>query len=245
MGNIDKVSVIIPTFNRFKYLLNAIESVRNQTYTNIEIIVINDCSTQKEYYEYDYSLAFGDSFTIIHLDKNSKNKFSFACAGYVRNCGIEVSTGKYIAFLDDDDIWFPNKIELQIKAMHSSGCKMSCTDGLIGYGIYDKNNTYQKYNAEYFYNTLQSIYKNKGSKLLENGFPKIWDYNFLNIHNCCICSSIIIEKLILDKINNFKNVLNGQEDYDCWLRALIHTNCVYVNDICFYYDNGHGDGQNY
>jgi len=49
----------------------------------------------------------------------------------------------------------------------------------------------------------------------------------------------------LDKINNFKFVKNGQEDYDCWLIALQHTDSVYVKDICFYYDGGHGDGQNY
>jgi glycosyltransferase involved in cell wall biosynthesis len=226
-------------------LLNAIESVKNQTYSNIEIIVVNDCSTQKEYYEYDFKEKYGDNFTIIHLEQNSKSKFGFACAAYVRNFAIEKSTGKYIAFLDDDDSWFPNKLDLQLKAMNNTGCKMSCTDGLIGNGIYDKNKTYQKYNAECNYNVLQNIYKNKGSKLLENGFPEIWDYEFINIHNCCICSSVIIEKHLLENINYMKNVINGQEDYDCWLRILKHTNCIYINDICFYYDVGHGDGQNY
>ena len=42
-----------------------------------------------------------------------------------------------------------------------------------------------------------------------------------------------------------KCVKNGEEDYDCWLRALNHTDSVYVNDVCFYYDAGHGDGRNY
>ena len=241
---IDKVSVIIPTYNRFKYLLNAIESVKNQTYTNIEIIVVNDCSTQKEYYEYDFKEKYGDIFTIIHLEQNSKSKFGFGCAGYVRNCGIEQSTGKYIAFLDDDDIWFPNKLELQIKAMNNAGCKMSCTEGLIGNGIYNQNTKYKKYNSEFYYNDLQNIYKNKGSKLLENGFPEIWNYEFINIHNCCICSSVIIEKDIIDKVGNFI-IINSSEDYEYWMRTLKHTNCVYLNDICFYYDVGHGDGQNY
>ena len=60
-----------------------------------------------------------------------------------------------------------------------------------------------------------------------------------------ICSSVIIEKEILILINNMKYVKNGQEDYDCWLRALEHCNCIYIKDICFYYDLGHGDGQNY
>ena len=50
----DKVSVIIPSFNRFKFLLNAIKSVKEQTHNNLEIIVINDSSTDKSYYEYDW-----------------------------------------------------------------------------------------------------------------------------------------------------------------------------------------------
>ena len=109
----DKVSVIIPTFNRFRYLLNAIASVKKQTHANIEIIVVNDCSTDPDYLNCD----FGKDVIVVHLEKNSKNIFGYACAGYVRNKGINISTGNYIAFLDDDDIWFPNKIELQINRM--------------------------------------------------------------------------------------------------------------------------------
>lgn len=238
----DKVSVIIPTYNRFKYLLNTIKSVKEQTYTNIEIIVVNDKSTQVEYYDYDWSSC---NVKIIHLEKNSREKFGYGCAGFVRNEGIKLSSGKYIAFCDDDDIWFPNKIEIQLKAMRETGCKMSSSDGLIGNGIFNPTKSYKKYNAEYYYKTLQNIYNRKGSNLLDNGFPKIWDLNFLKIHNCVICSSVVIEKTILDKINNMKCVKNGDEDYDCWLRALEYTNIIYVKDICFYYDSGHGDGQNY
>jgi glycosyltransferase involved in cell wall biosynthesis len=236
----DKVSVIIPTFNRFNFLMNTIKSIKTQTYKNIEIIVVNDCSTEKDYYEYNWK-----DITIIHLKENSKNIFGYACAGYVRNKGIDISTGKYIGFCDDDDIWFPNKIDLQLKAMIKTECKMSCTDGLIGNGVHNPNKKYLPYNAKHYYRALLSIYRNKGSNLLKNGFPDIWTLDFLKIHNCIICSSVLIEKDILDKISNFKNVKNGQEDYDCWLRALEHTNVVYVKDLCFYYDNNHGNGQNY
>lgn len=238
----EKVSVIIPTFNRFKYLLNTIESVKNQTYSNLEIIVINDNSTQKEYYNYDWE---SHKIIIIHLDQNSKNKFGYACAGYVRNKGIEKSTGKYIAFCDDDDIWFPKKIELQLNAMKKSGYKMSSTDGFIGNGVYDKNKKYKKYNGEHFYRILQNIYRKNKSNLLEKGFPEIWNLEFLKIHNCVICSSVILNKEILDKINNFKNMKPPGEDYDCWLRALNYTDSIYINDVCVYYDSGHGDGRHY
>jgi|UniRef100_A0A6C0D0E7 glycosyltransferase involved in cell wall biosynthesis len=236
----DKVSVIIPTYNRFCYLLNAIKSVQEQTYKNIEIIVVNDYSTQTEYYKYNW-----DGLKIIHLPKNSKNIFGYGCAAFVRNEGINIAQGKYIAFCDDDDIWFPNKLELQLNAMKENRCKMACTDGLIGNGIYNQNNIYKKYNAEEHYIVLQNIFHNKGSVLLENGFPKIWNLEFLKVHNCIICSSVIIEKEILHKINNFKTLPPPGEDYDCWLRALEYTDCIYIPDICFYYDVGHGDGYDY
>ena len=240
----DKVSIVIPTYNRFNYLLNAIKSCKEQTYKNIEIIVVNDCSLQEEYYNHNW-----DDVKIIHLPENSKKLFGFTCSAYVRNKGIEVSTGKYIAFCDDDDIWFPNKLELQINAMLKNGCKMSSSEGLIGNGPYNPNKKYKKYNSEEHFIALKNIYRSKRSNLLDNGFPSIWNFDFLKIHNCMVTSSVIMEKEILTKINNFKLTRNGagslSEDYDCWLRGLILTNSAYVDEVCFYYDSGHGEGQNY
>lgn len=237
----EKVSVIIPTFNRFRYLLNTINSVKNQTYKNLEIIVINDRSTQKEYYRYDWKKA---GVIILHLDKNSKEMFGFGCAAHVRNKGIEIATGDYIAFCDDDDIWFPNKIELQLNAMKNTNCEMSSTDGLFGMGVYNPKQHYLKFNAEQHYNFIANTYLAKNSNLFSDGFPQIWTLEFLKINNCMICSSVIVKKTILTKINGMRYIKDG-EDYDCWLRALEHTNSVYVPEVCFYYDAKHGDGQNW
>lgn len=228
----EKVSVVIPTYNRFNCLLDAIQSIKDQTYPNVEIIVVNDCSSQKEYYDYDWK-----DIKVIHLEQNSKSIYGVGCPQ--RNAGMRIATGQYIAFCDDDDIWFPNKLELQIKAMKETGCKMSSTDGFIGNGKYNHNNTYKKYNSEFFYEILQQIYKQKGSKLLVHGFPKIWDLDFLSIHDCMICSSVIISKDITDKVGDFI-MTNIAEDYDYWLRALKYTNCVYITDVCIYYDHWHG-----
>jgi glycosyltransferase involved in cell wall biosynthesis len=159
--------------------------------------------------------------------------------------GIEKSSGKYIAFCDDDDIWFPYKTELQLNAMKRTGCKMSSTDGLFGFGVYDNNKLYKKYNEEAHIDILKGMYKD--SKLLDNGFPEIWNKDFIEIHNCIICSSVIMEKEILNIINNMRYIhMNNiiPEDYDCWLRALEHTDSVYIKEACFYYDGGHGYGQN-
>ena len=235
----DLVSVIITSYNRFEYLLNTIKSIRNQTYKNIEIIVVNDNSTQIEYHSHNLC-----NILFIHMQHCSKKIYGHNNIGYLRNQGINAAKGKYIAFCDDNVIWFPNKIELQIKSMKESGCKFSCTDGLIGEGIYNYNNNYKKYNSEYNYIELQNIFKEKGSNLLENGFPKILDLEFLKIHNCILSSSGIIDTEILVKVNKFISTRNSNGEYDCWLRVLEHTNCVYVNDVCFFYDSGHGSYKN-
>ena len=222
--------------------MNTIKSVKDQTYKNIEIIVVNDCSTNKDYYSYNW---LENDIKIIHLEKNSREKFGFPCpGGYQRNFGIDKSTGKYIAFCDDDDIWFPQKIELQLKAMKKSGLKMSSTDGLIGKGLYNFKKSYKKYNSEHFYKTLQNIYRRKGSNLLEKGFPQIWTFDFLKIHNCMICSSVILDKEIINKVGKFI-IAKESEDYEYWLKALKHTSSIYVTDVCFYYDDNHGEGKNY
>ena len=219
----DKVSVIITTYNRFKYLLNTIKSVKDQTYKNIEIIVVNDKSTEKEYYEYDWN-----DIKIIHLEQNSKDKFGFACpGGYQRNYGIDVASGNIIAFCDDDDSWFPQKIELQVKDMKETGCKMSSTEAFMGYGMYNPNMRYSSY------------LKSKGHRL-----PRIFNKELMKRRNFMICSSVVIYKDVIDRVGKFI-IANKNEDYEYWLRALDHTNSVFVNVPLMYYDMGHGYGQKY
>lgn len=244
-----KVSVIIPSYNRFNYLLNTINSVKKQTFTDYEIIVVNDCSTDPDYYWYDWKAS---NINIIHLKENTRKIFGFPCVGYVINQGIKVMKGEYFSTCDDDDIWLPRKLELQLIAMQKTGCKMSSTDGFIGKGIYHDKIKYKKYNGEYYFKLLQDKYKKKGKDELANGFPDIWNLDFLKIHNCMIACSVMIHKDIIQKIGNQLEIKMGgviinnkavHIDYDYWLRALKHTNSVYVKEPCFYYDTGHGAGQ--
>jgi O-antigen biosynthesis protein len=238
MNKVPLVSVIIPTYNRFNYLLNAIQSVKSQTYKAIEIIVVNDCSTQSEYYNYRF-----EGVTVVHLAENSKEVLGMGCAARVRNVGLKLARGEYIAFLDDDDIWFPHKIEQQIAAMQKFNVGMSCTDGLSGSGPFVEGTPYPRFNAELHIDVLKRIYE--GSPYLkDNEFPLIWKKDFLLIHNCCVTSSVVIKREIVNKIG-FMELKRFAEDYDYWLRALEHTDCIYLKEPCFYYDERHGDGQNY
>jgi glycosyltransferase involved in cell wall biosynthesis len=242
------VTVIIPSYNRFKYLMLAIQSIKKQTYKNIEIIVINDCSTEQEYRSYNWEK---NGIKIIHLETNSKEIFGYPCVGYVRNAGILASnsnSAKYYAFLDDDDQFIsPNKLELQIAAMKRTGCKMSCTEALFGYGEYDSSKSYSKYNAEAHIDILKNVYKDTTFLGDDGEFPEIWTKEFLAIHNCVICSSVVIERSLLNNINNMRHLSIAAiipEDYDCWLRATEYTNCVYIKEPCVYYDGNHGYGLN-
>ena len=238
----DLVSVIIPSYNRFKFLLETIESIKNQTYKFTEIIVVNDCSTQLEYYDYDFA---SQNVKIIHLQNNTKKLFGYACAGHVRNVGIDAASGRYIAFCDDDDIWYPVKLEKQIDAMKKYSCKMSCTEGHIGNGRYDSSKQYEIYMKEHHYNYVDKAFKKANSNLLTNGFPSFFDLNMIKIHNLIVCSSVVVERDLLNQVGKMPTLRNGEEDHGCWLRLLNHTGCFFVSEPCFYYDNSHGNGQNY
>jgi len=107
MNNIDLVSIITPLYNAQEYIEDTIKSVQNQTYQNWEMIIVDDMSKDsgieivKKYIEQDKRIK------LIRLKENSG-------AAVSRNRAIKEANGKYIAFLDSDDIWFPKKLEKQL-----------------------------------------------------------------------------------------------------------------------------------
>lgn len=101
------VSVVITTHNRIKYLLEAISSVKAQTYQNIELIVVDDASDDETQTTLSMPL-YDDLLTYIRIDKSEGGN-------HARNVGIRRSSGRYIALLDDDDTWEPTKIEKQVR----------------------------------------------------------------------------------------------------------------------------------
>ncbi|MEL7570491.1 MAG: glycosyltransferase family 2 protein [Eubacteriaceae bacterium] len=126
MDEIKKVSVIIPTYKRdARYLLRSIESIKNQTYKNIEIIVVDDNPDESEYRKktMDFMQQFRDDKDVIYM-LNPKN----VGGALSRNNGIYAATGDYITFLDDDDEYLPEKIKKQLKFMIETDCDMSFTN---------------------------------------------------------------------------------------------------------------------
>lgn len=235
------VSVIIPTYNRFEYVLDAIKSVENQTYSNIEIIVVNDCSTQEQYYSFD----FGSSVKIYHLPQNSKERFGYPSGGYVRNYGCQMANGKYIAFLDDDDIFLKNKIEEQVSMMEYLDLHFCCTNGYIGNGKYQSEKHYDRFLEHNHGNVLKKFRQKDSEYLIVPKYPDVFTRRIIDIHNLIVTSSVMVNRQMFFEIGMFRNLPNGVEDYDAWKRILERYKCYYLSSPYFYYNNYHGDGQNY
>jgi len=184
-----KISIIIPTYNgetrnNGKYLKEAIESVLNQTYKNLELIIINDGSTD-----------LTESICKQYTDKRikyiyQKNKGLSAA----RNTGILNSTGIYITFLDDDDIFYKDKLLEQYIFIqkHNADVVYSFTDRI------DENSK-----------LLTKLHYKYSGDLLE----KLLYNNILNSP-----ASILLSRKAINKVGFFKEYLKSCEDWDYWIR---------------------------
>ncbi len=189
-----KVSVIIPTYNREKYITETINSVLKQTYSDYEIIVVDDGSTDNT--EQLIKEQFGDK--IIYLFKTNGGPAS------ARNLGIRVAKGEYIAFLDSDDLWMPEKLEIQIDYMDAHPeCGLSFTKALSF--IADSISQYE--DMELMYNiTTSPTLKN----LIQGNFiPNL---------------TVITQKRCIDDVGGFdeRKELIGKEDYELWIRVAMN-----------------------
>lgn len=116
----DLVSVIMPSYNTATYIADSIRSVQAQTYPDWELIIVDDCSTD----ETDAVVAPFLADTRIRYLKNLQN----GGAAISRNRALREARGKWIAFLDSDDLWLPEKLEKQLAFMRSGGYHFSYTD---------------------------------------------------------------------------------------------------------------------
>jgi glycosyltransferase involved in cell wall biosynthesis len=116
--NNDLVSIITPSYNCAKYLPDCIHSVLAQTYPYWELLIVDDCST-------DDTEALVKSYedNRIFYYRNDVNQG----AAYSRNLALREARGRWIAFLDSDDMWMPQKLEHQISFMEKNGYSFSCT----------------------------------------------------------------------------------------------------------------------
>lgn len=125
----DKISIIVPVFNAEKYIAETIDCVRNQTYVNWELLLIDDGSTDKSRQVMEKLLLEEPDERIRLLVKENSG------AAHTRNTGLEAAKGRYIAYLDADDLWRKEKLEKQLAFMREKKAAFSFTD----YEFADRN----------------------------------------------------------------------------------------------------------
>ncbi|MDR7210066.1 glycosyltransferase family 2 protein [Flavobacterium piscis] len=202
-------SVIIPLYNKADHIENTLKSVLNQTFTDYEVIVVNDGSTDKSE---AVILEFNDKRIQLYNQKNQG-------VSVARNLGIEKSTGKLIAFLDADDYWFPNHLE-ELSNLHHAfpNCGVYCSR----YKIKTTKNHFQ---TPHFYG-------------IENSYCGIVeDYFFSNRpFRITWTSSLAMPKEILDKMGAFTpGVTNGQ-DLELWTKTGIEYPVAITNTVTAIYN---------
>jgi glycosyltransferase involved in cell wall biosynthesis len=194
-----KVSVIIPTCNRAEFLRSAIESVLMQTFSDFEIIVSDDKST-----DHTREVIKGFKDKRIKYVRNKGNKGPSA----TRNTGIFKSEGEYIAFLDDDDEWLPDKLQKQVELLNISQSNIC--------GVYSKSSMIDRSTGKIISINPEND-EMKGNLLYQ-----------LAIKNPIHTPTVVIRKRCLEKVGSFDETISYMEDRDLWIRLSMHWDFEYI-----------------
>ena len=202
-----KVSVVIPTYNRINLLERAVNSVIRQTKNAFEIIVVDDGSDDNS------SEMVKQKFGSVILVRQENCGVSAA-----RNRGIEISKGDWIALLDSDDEWKPNKLEKQINALSEDPDYFFC----------HTNETWIR----------NGVRVNQGKR-----HKKYGGYIFDKCLDICRISpsSALFKKSILEHVGLFDNELHVCEDYDLWLRITREHKILFIDEPLIIKYGGHSD----
>ena len=203
------VSIIMPCFNSEKFIKFAISSVIEQTFDEWELLVCDDGST-------DLTLLIAEKFSYQdHRVKIMKNKFEKGAAG-ARNTCLSRAKGRYIAFLDSDDIWLPSKLENQLRFMRNT-------------------------NAPFVFGYCENI-SEKGDRISITKAPSKVSYLKLLFSNFIPCLTVIYDSQVFGKVK--QPVIRKRNDYALWLCMLIRNRKMHA--LCFpevvarYRVNGYG-----
>jgi len=206
-----KISTIIPTYNSAKTLGRAIESVLQQTLPTYEIIIIDDGSVDETP---EVINRFQDKIKYI---KQINSGVSAA-----RNTGIKASSGDWIAFLDADDEWLPNKLELQLKALKQQPKLMWCAGEVKRIG---ENNS-PKF----------TIFKRAKRQINRKQKQSIHFFNACLKEDIFQTSSFLISRQIFSAVGTFDSSLRVSEDRDLWWKiAARYPDIAYVYEECVLY----------
>ena len=196
------ISIITPNYNCGRFIAQTIESVRAQTYTNWEMLIVDDCSTDNSY---QIALEYAQKDSRIKVFQNEKN----SGAAISRNKAIELSQGEYLAFLDSDDLWLPEKLEKQLQFMQENDCDFSYSK----YSLIDENNI-----------PIKKIIR----------IPSKLSYKKY-LHHCFTgCLTVMYQKEFAKTIRSFD--IKNNNDYGLFLQVVkISKNALGLNEVLGHY----------
>lgn len=227
-----KVSVIIPTFNRARFLPDAIESVLNQTYTSLEIIVIDDGSTD-------------DTKAVIepYLDRVQYVQIQHGGISHARNEGLKRASGDYVCFLDSDDRYYAYKIEMQVTIMQKyPDIGLVCSEA----SAFDDNGFWEEYHLQSYHSpayrrsdrSYEQIYsENVPLRELGPAFTTFADrklymghiYDFYFQSLIVFTNTVLLRKEIIDTVGLQNETYRLLEEYDFFLRCSKHFKVAFLD----------------
>ncbi len=199
------VSIIIPTYNRsLHYLSRAVHSIKQQTYIHYEIIVVDDniCSS-------NYSLSI-EKYCISHKLIYIKTKGKEG-ANKARNIGAHHSRGDYLAFLDDDDMWLPNKLKIQLENI-SDDIGMVYSNGYV------------------ITSTSQQLYTDSANFVSNGNLYRLLLYNYIGP-----TVTALIKKECFFAVEMFDEAMPAKQDYDLWIRIATKFKIKGINHPLYLY----------
>ena len=214
------VSVIIPTYNRSNVIHKAIESVLQQTYKNLELIVVDDGSTDNTS---DTLASYKDKLTVIHQNN--------AGPSAARNRGVESSRGQIIAFQDSDDLWLPTKIERQVDIMQKLDKSVPCClcNAIVHFPDGRKKTSFDLAPIKPSYSV--GIWKNV-TRILSTRFV-------------LFTQSVAVRRKVLTRIGGFDESFSIMEDHDLALHLSLVGPWAYIKEPLVIYHADKPEGLSY
>lgn len=197
-----KVSVVIPAYNHSQYIRHTIDSVLSQTYPNIEIVVVNDGSPDDTEQVLDGLIT---SEKIRYFRQKNHGQY------HARNRGFQESIGKYIAFLDDDDLWGPNRIASHVAVLEDD-------EEIIG-----------------TYGAVMCFRDTPQSQPVPDIQKRLIRDDFLEKNRLISPGATLLRRTAVEHIGGFERIPGGADDWDFWLRLTGIAPLKGVAGVSLYY----------
>lgn len=225
------VSVIVPVYNREATIAKTLASIQNQTFSNLEVIIIDDGSTDKTKQKI---MPFLSDSRFKYFYQQNSGKPSIA-----RNYGINISNGEWIAFLDSDDVWFSDKIKKQIDLISETQAKELALDLVFGdFKVTTKESLNNKDISFFTQNKIHRYLEKSVEHKLKNG--QLYDHKLflteLYKKGFIVTCTVMVKRTILHQVGNFDVTLTYAEDTDLFLKIAEFGICGSVDGLlCEYY----------